>query len=363
MMKPFAIDFEESALADLRERVNRTRRNPAPSPDGWDLGTPADALSDVLKYWTETYDWKRKEAELNAFPQYICELGGMDIHFFHIQAQSDDAPTVLMCHGWPDSFLRYAGTFALLKDFNLVVPSMPGFAFSSLPPKGFSNNSEVADLWHQLMHDMLGYDSYFVTGGDMGRGVACYLAERYCDEVKGVFLTDVGFARDLAAAPDGSLSAEELKYKEAATGWMRYDGAYIGIQSTKPLSLGYGLNDSPAGMAGWLLEKYHDWSDWERFGMDRLCDNLTLYWLTGCAATSIRMYHGNTFTLPPMGRISQPMGMAQFPKDILPVPKSWIERNYNLIQYTEMPYGGHFTAMEAPGPFAKALRDFIRQIY
>lgn len=361
-MTPFRIEFGEDRFAGLRARLDGTRWADAPCGDGWSLGTPAGALREVLEYWRNGYDWKVKEAELNRYPQYMCGMCGMSIHFFHIPARTEDAPTVLMCHGWPDSFLRYAKTFPLLRDYNLVVPSMPGFAFSTLPAKGFSNNSEVADLWHILMTEILGYKSYFVTGGDMGRGVACYLADRYPKEICGLFLTDVGFARDIVTAADSVLSHEELEYKKAATEWMRLDGAYIGIQSTRPLSMGYGLSDSPAGMAGWLFEKFHDWSDWERFGMDNLCDNLTLYWMCDCAATSIRMYHGNTFTLPPMGKIACPVGMAQFPKDILPVPRAWIERNYNLVQYTEMLYGGHFTAMEAPAPFATALREFIGRL-
>lgn len=361
-MKPFRIKFDKSQFADLRGRVNNARLNDSGIYKNWSLGTLPDSLRDTLKYWTSDYDWGKKETELNRYPQYLCDIGGMQIHFFHIPSASKDAPAVLMCHGWPDSFLRYAKTFPLLKDYNLVIPSMPGFAFSTLPAKGYSNNSEVADTWHTLMTEILGYNSYFVTGGDMGRGVSCYLASRYPDNVSGLLLTDVGFAKDIVTAPDNTLSPEEIKYKKAASEWMRDDAAYINIQSTKPFSLGYGLSDSPAGMAGWLLEKFHGWSDWMRFSKDDLCDNLTLYWMCDCASTSIRMYHGNTFTLPPMGKITQPVAIAQFPKDILPVPKSWIERNYNLIQYSEMPYGGHFTAMEAPEPFAEALSDFISKL-
>lgn len=361
-MTPFRISFDESRFEELRGRVNATRWNSEPSCSGRNLGTPQDELRGVLDYWVNSYDWKRKESELNAYPQYLCEIAGLRIHFFHIPSTDKDAPTVLMCHGWPDSFLRYAKTFPLLRKFNLVVPSMPGFAFSSLPEKGYSNNSEVADLWHTLMTEILGYREYFVTGGDMGRGVACYLASRYGDEVKGLLLTDVGFAKDIATAPDDSLTAEELEYKKAAAEWMRFDGAYIGIQGTKPMSLGYGLEDSPAGMAGWLLEKYHDWSDPKRFSLDDICDNLTLYWMCGCASTSIRMYHGNSFTLPPLGKISQPTAIARFPKDIFPVPRPWIERNYNLVQFSEMPYGGHFTAMEAPEPFSDALTEFVEKL-
>lgn len=356
---PFRININRAEFTYLRERVANSRLSKFYDTSDWRTGTPMCSLREVMKYWTEDYDWKKKEDALNRYPQYIWNIKGMQIHFFHIPSATKDAPTILMCHGWPDSFLRYAKTFNMLKNYNLVVPSMPGFGFSTLSAKGFTNNSEVADLWHILMTEILGYRHYFVTGGDMGRGVSCYIADRYPREVKGLFLTDVGFAKDIASAPDSSLSHEELKYKEAALRWMRYDGAYINIQSTKPMSLGYGLSDSPVGMAGWLLEKFHDWSDWARFSMDDLCDNLTLYWMCDCAATSIIMYHGNTFNLPPIGRITQPIGMAQFPKDILPVPKTWIEKNYNLIQYSEMPFGGHFTAMEAPEPFSKTLSEFV----
>ena len=358
MIKSYQIHFDECEFTDLRQRVNNSRLHQS-SITNWLFGTPANTLHDVLKYWVNDYCWAKKEEELNHYPQYLCDINGVKIHFFHLTSEKKDAPTVLMCHGWPDSFLRYTKTFSLLKDYNLVVPSMPGFAFSTFPSKGFSNNSEVADLWHILMTEILGYESYFITGGDMGRGVSYYLADRYGKEVRGLFLTDVGFAKELMTTPENSLTTDELKYKEDAAKWMRMDGAYINIQSTKPLSLGYGLSDSPTGMAGWLLEKYHDWSDWERLSIDDVCDNLTLYWMCDCAVTSIRMYYGNAFTLPPIGKISQPIGIAQFPKDILPVPRTWIERNYNLIQYSEMPYGGHFTAMEAPEAFAEALSKFV----
>lgn len=358
MIKPFRIHFDDCDFTDLRQRINSCRPSRSRTND-WFFGTPADALHDVLKYWVNDYNWKQKEETLNHYRQYLCDIKDVTIHFFHVTSTKKNAPAILMCHGWPDSFLRYTKLFPILMDYNLVVPSMPGFAFSTLPVKGFSNNSEVADLWHILMTDILGYESYFVTGGDMGRGVSYYLSDRYRKEVRGLFLTDVGFAKEIMTTPEEALTKDEIKYKESASKWMNYNGAYINIQSTKPLSLGYALSDSPVGMAGWLFEKYHDWSDWERFSMDDLCDNLTLYWMCNCASTSIRMYHGNTFTLPQLGNISQPIGIAQFPKDILPVPKTWIERNYNLIQYSEMPYGGHFTAMEAPIPFAEALSKFV----
>lgn len=249
MIKPYRIHFDSCDFIDLRQRVNNYRPNSS-SISRWSLGSPADALHDVLEYWTNDYNWRQKEEALNQYHQYICDIGNVTIHFFHVASAIKDAPTILMCHGWPDSFLRYTKLFSLLRDYNLVVPSMPGFAFSTLPAKGYSNNYEVAALWHILMTEILGYESYFVTGGDMGRGVSFYLADRYRNEVKGLFLTDVGFAKEIMTMPEGSLTMDELKYKEAASKWMNSNGAYINIQSTKPLSLGYGLGDSPVGMAG-----------------------------------------------------------------------------------------------------------------
>ena len=179
--------------------------------------------------------------------------------------------------------------------------------------------------------------------------------------MKGIHLTDVGFAADLAAAPDDTLAPDELDYKRRALAWQRMEGAYIQIQSTKPQTLAFALSDSPTGMAAWLVEKYHAWSDWELLTMDDLCDCLTLYWLTNTAGSSIRAYHANSFTLPPLGRITVPTAIAAFPHDVLPVPRAWIERNYPVVQYTEMERGGHFTALEQPEAFAADISRFVRR--
>lgn len=361
-IRPFKIAFNESKFIDLRRRIADTRWTSETNSNDWMFGTPIDVLRNVMEHWSNDYDWQRKERDLNQYPQYLCQIKGVTIHFFHIPGNKPDSTPILMAHGWPDSFLRYAKTFPLLEDYSLVVPSMPGFAFSTLPSKGYINNSDAADIYHHLMTQVLGYPSYVATGGDMGRGVVCYLASRYPDTVKGLLLTDVGLAKDIVAAPDSALTAEEREYKRAASEWLQKNGAYISIQSTKPSSLGFGLSDSPAGMAGWLVEKFHDWSDWERLSTEDLLDNLTVYWMTNCAQSSIRAYYGNSCTLPEMGQVSAPVGIARFPKDILPVPKIWIEKHYNLLQYSEMPCGGHFTAMEAPEPFANALKEFIAKL-
>lgn len=361
-MEHFHIHFQEEHWDDLYQRIDNTRFPKPFQRENWDLGVDDAYLSSLLAYWRNDYDWSRKETELNGYPQFTCQLDGMTIHFFHLKGTRQGALPLLLTHGWPDSFLRYAKLFPLLSEFDLVVPSLPGFAFSTLPPKGFTNNAEVAETWHKLMTQVLGYKAYTASGGDMGRGVTCCLAARYPEEVRGIHLTDVGFAGALVSKPDEALTAEELDYKHRARMWTRMEGAYININGTKPQTLAYMLTDSPAGMASWLVEKYHAWSDWELLTMDDLCDCLTLYWMTNTACTSIRAYHGNSFTLPPLGEIHVPTAIAAFPHDVLPVPRIWIEKHYPVIRYTEMPRGGHFTALEQPEQFAQDISAFMKAI-
>ncbi len=361
-IKEFNIHFDEEQIEDLRRRIDCTRFPKALKDGNWNLGMDDDYLSSLLEYWRNGYDWTHREAELNQYPQFTCELDGMTIHFFHIRGSHKETLPLLLTHGWPDSFLRYAKVFPLLPDFDLIVPSLPGFAFSTLPPKGFLNNAEVAEIWHRLMTEVLGYKEYAAAGGDMGRGVTCYLATRHPHEVKGIHLTDVGLVEELVTAPDEKLTPAERSYKRKAIEWQRMEGAYINIHSTKPQTLAYFLSDSPAGMAAWIVEKYHAWSDWPLLTMDDILDCLTLYWMTNTACTSVRAYHGNTFTLPSLGKVSVPTAIAVFPHDVLPSPKEWVEQHYPIIMYTEMPRGGHFTALEQPEKFAENICEFMKMI-
>lgn len=301
-MTGFCIHFEDEQLEDLRRRIGCTRLPESWEGRDWNLGMDDDYLPSLLAYWRDGYDWTRKERELNQYPQFTCELDGMTIHFFHIRNSRKGALPLLLTHGWPDSFLRYAKVFPLLTNFDLVVPLMPGFAFSTLPPEGFVNNAGTAELWHRLTTEVLGYKEYAVSGGDMGRGVTCYLAARYPQEIRGIHLTDVGLVRELIDTPDENLPSAELDYKRRAREWMQMEGAYISIHSTKPQTLAYLPSDSPAGMAAWITVKYRAWSDWELISMDDILDCLTLYGMTNTACTSIRAYYGNTFLyLSPAG--------------------------------------------------------------
>ena len=363
ILKEFHIHFGNDEIEALRRRIRTARFPIEAGSNRWNFGTDGDYLRSLLNYWCDEYDWRRKEEELNSFPQYTCELDGLTIHFFHIRSKRNGAPALLLTHGWPDSFLRYAKLFPLLSEYDLIVPSIPGFAFSTLPPKGVMNNAETAEIWHRLMTDILGYKEYAASGGDMGRGVTCYLAYRYPSEVRGIHLTDVGMATELVNAPDEELNHIELEYKKKAMEWQRKEGAYISLNSTKPQTLAFSLSDSPVGMAAYIVEKYHAWSDWELLTMDDLCDCLTLYWLTNTAGTSLRAYHGNTFTLPPLGKVTVPTAIAAFPRDVLPVPREWIEQKYSVCMYSEMPRGGHFTALEQPEKFAENIVEFMNKVF
>lgn len=360
-MKEFKIHFDEKEIENLKKRIDSSRL-PIISSNEWNLGTNTEELKKIIDYWRNEYDWYNKENELNKYPQFTCEINDSTIHFFHIRSSKSNAMPLLLTHGWPDSFLRYMKTIPLLTDFNLVIPSLPGFAFSTLPKKGYTNNSEVAESWHKLMTEVLGYKEYIASGGDMGRGVTCYLATYYPNEVKGIHLTDVGMITDIISKADEELSADELVYKQKANEWLKYESAYINIQSTKPQSLAYLLSDSPIGMAAWIIEKYHAWSDWERLKMDDICDCLTLYWLTNTAGTSIRAYHGNTFTLPKLNKIQVPTAISSFPHDVLPMPRTWVEKNYPVVMYNETKYGGHFAALESPEEFSENILRFINEI-
>ena len=361
-MERFKIQFTDAQFDDLHSRLDSTRLAPC-SQDSYAHGISIELLQTLLEEWRR-YDWAPKQDDLNRWDQYLCDFDGQQVHFFHIPSERADAPTVLLCHGWPDSFLRYAKLFGEMQDYNLIIPSLPGFAFSTLPPSGYANNAEVSKVWFRLVHDVLGYRHFFVSGGDMGRGVASYMTADHPEAVLGLHLTDVGLVSDLISRPDQELNEEELTYKRDAQRWLRLEGAYINIQSTKPQTLAFSLADSPAGLAAWWGEKYHAWSDWEYFQLQDLLDALTLTWMTNTGATCIRMYHGNSFDLPPLrpSDIKAPVGIAAFPKDVLPAPQSWIEKNYPVIRFDKMDFGGHFTALENPEGFAQSLTAFIGDV-
>jgi microsomal epoxide hydrolase len=375
----FHIQVAEEALNDLRERLDHIRWPDQMAGSSWEQGTELGYLQSLVAYWRDRFDWRTQETELNRSAQFSAEVDGFNIHFVHQRGVGPNPLPIILTHGWPDSFTRYQKIIPLLTDpgrfggdptdsFDVIVPSIPGFGFSSRPILRGSNSFHVAELWAKLMTKELGYPRFAAAGGDIGSGVTRYLAATHPELLVGIHLTDIGIIRDLIA-PSGrtDLSEGELRYRSVATEWIAREGAYMSLQSTKPQTLAYGLSDSPAGLAGWIVEKFRAWSDCggdlgRSFTEDELLTNIMIYWVTGTIGSSMRMYYENNHALPPIGRIEVPTGIAVFPADILLPPQEWAERKLQIARWTSMPRGGHFAAMEEPELLVDDIRSFFRPL-
>jgi pimeloyl-ACP methyl ester carboxylesterase len=359
---PFRINVSEAVLSDLRDRLARTRWPDQPQDAGWSMGTDLAYMKRLVQHWQHRYDWRKHEALLNALPQFTAEVDGVELHFVH-QRGSTPKPALLLLHGWPDSFYRFHKVIPLLAEsFDVVVPSLPGTGFSA---RTAMTTDATADLLAKLMAG-LGYEKFIAAGGDMGSMIAMALGRRHPQAVTGIHLTDVGY-------PDGntdfaSLSPEEQEFAGFIQGWWMREGAFNMVHSTKPQSLAFGLHDSPAGLAAWIMsvvasgtaDKLDD-----RFTLDELLTNITLYWVTETAASSLRNYlenaramYGDPTAAPPAPP-TVPAAVAHMPWDA-PLPRAWAERKVNVKQFSEMPRGGHFSAWEVPEAYAQDLRQFAK---
>ncbi|GFZ30152.1 multidrug MFS transporter [Clostridium zeae] len=372
----FNIKVSDEVLEDLKYRLNHARFPEQLEGIGFERGTDLNYLKSLVDYWKEDFDWRAQEEELNRFSQFHCDVDGIDIHFIHERGKGPNPIPIILTHGWPDSFLRYKKLIPMLTDpasyggnpdesFDVIVPSVPNFGFSSQPKHGGMNNSQVSELWAKLMTEKLGYSKFAAAGGDIGSGVTRYLALNHPELLIGIHLTDIGIIKDLLASQDEMLSEEELQYKKNATSWISNEGAYMSIQSTKPQTLAFGLSDSPVGLAAWIIEKFRGWSDCngdldKSFSKDELLTNIMIYWITNTIGSSANMYYENVHSLPPLGPIKVPTGIALLPADILLPPREWAEKNLNITRWTTLPRGGHFTAMEEPELLAEEIRTFFR---
>lgn len=376
-VKPYKIKVSDEVLKDLKYRLSHTRWPGQIVNSGWERGTEAGYFQSLLSYWREHFDWRKQEDELNHLSQFHCNIEGSDIHFVHERGKGTNPMPIILTHGWPDSFLRYQKIIPLLTDparfggdpkdsFDVIVPSLPGFGFSTLPGNRSINNFQISELWAKLMTEELGYKKFAAAGGDVGSGVTRYLALNHPELLIGIHLTDIGILRNLLTSNDtAKLTEEELQYKRSAQDWISNEGAYMSIQSTKPQTLAYGLSDSPVGLASWIIEKFHGWSDCNgdlqhSYNMDELLTNIMIYWVTNTIGSAAAIYYENTHSLPPMGYIEVPTGIALFPSDVLLPPKKWAEENLNITHWVLMPRGGHFAAMEEPELLAKDIREFFR---
>lgn len=372
--EPFTASADPAALADLRARLRATRWPDAPQDAGWSLGADVDYLRELVGYWADGFDWPAQEAALNRLPRFRIPLDGLRIHVVHARAAAPAMP-VILGHGWPDSFWRYTKVIPLLVDpaahdadpadaFDVVVPDMPGYGWSDRPPDPPLNSIDVAGLWAKLM-DALGYRRFGAAGGDIGSHVARYLALDFPDRVVAVHRTDAGVPVPVGDGAD--LAPEERDWFRTAAAWGAAEGAYAAMHRSKPQTAAVGLNDSPAGLAAWIVEKLRGWSDNDgdverSFTRDEILTNLTIYWLTGTIGSSMRMYHANA-AIPAAQlarRVAVPSGFSLFPGDLLHPPRAWLERTTNVVRVTEPPRGGHFAAFEEPELYARELRDFFR---
>ena len=378
--EPFTLRTEDAALQDLRARLRATRWPDAPEDAGWTMGTDIDYLRGLVEYWADGFDWPAQEAALNRLPHFRVELGAQRIHFVHARAaaptgSAGPALPLVLSHGWPDSFWRYAKVIPLLTDpgahgadpadaFDVIVPDMPGYGYSDRPDGRPLDSIAVAGLWAELM-DVLGYHRFGAAGGDIGSHVSRYLALDHSDRVLAVHRTDAGLP--LFTGDPADLAAEERDWLASAAVWGQAEGAYSALHRTKPQTAAVGLTDSPAGLAAWIVEKLRAWSDCDgdverSFTKDEILTNVTIYWLTATIGSSMRMYRANS-AIPPAQlarRVEVPSGFALFPGDIVRPPRAWLDRTANAVRVTEPARGGHFAPFEEPELYAEELRAFFR---
>jgi pimeloyl-ACP methyl ester carboxylesterase len=328
-------------------------------------------LRDLLAYWADGFDWRAQEGRLNRFEHHLADVDGVQIHFVHHRGRSGGLPLVLT-HGWPSSFLEPLMLVDDLADrFDLVVPSLPGYGFSARPDRTGINRAVVAELWHSLMRG-LGYERYGAHGGDFGAGVATFLGLRHPESVVGIHLStsEVWPYTGPGSAP---LSTSEQAYADHVARWDATERGYSAVQSTRPQTLGYGLTDSPAGLAAWVLDKWRSWSDSggdldTTFGRDALLTMLTLWWVTGSITSSMRDYYDNRWHAAPIGPddvVRVPTAMAVFANEFVPEgepPRSFYERLYTIARWTVFPRGGHFAAAEVPDLLAADIAEFFRDL-
>ncbi len=368
MIKEFKVNIPQSEIEDLKERIGKTRwSNETENPD-WKLGTDINYLKELSHYWEQEFDWRNIENKINSFPNFITEIDHLKVHFLHIKSNRENAIPLLITHGWTVSFLEMLKIVPLLTDeFDLVVPSIIGFGFSQNSLKNNVDYGFVAEIWHKLMLE-LGYQNYGLQGGDLGAGISIRLAQKHPENIIGLHLN---YISDSYKPYSEDEKDNEIKaYQAYLKNWNEKEGAYAIIQSTKPLSLAYGLNDSPIGLCAWILEKFNAWSDnngnlENGFTKDELLANISLYWFTKTIYSSMKMYHG--ISLSPLvfkenDFVSVPVGFAKFPKEIPIPPRKYIEKGLNIVHWTEMPKGGHFAAMEQPELLASDLKSFFKGI-
>jgi pimeloyl-ACP methyl ester carboxylesterase len=363
VIEPFEIAVAEEALDDLRRRLGAPRWPAGVTDQG---GLPLAEVAALVGYWRDEFDWRRQERRLNGFRHFRtgARAGDGRLHFIHERAASDGAVPLLLLHGWPGSFVEMLGVLPLLREeLHVVVPSLPGYGFSDPPTAPGMSNERMADLFVELMA-ALGYERFAVQGGDWGAGIATWLARKHPGRLLGMHLNYI--PGSFVPHVEGDLAPEEEAFLRAAAEWSAESGAYGHVQRTRPLTLAYGLADSPAGLAAWIVENFREWADpASDLPLDELLTNVTLYWVTNTIASSMRLYLESARTplrFAAGERLAVPCAVARFPLEAPFPPRRWVERVCDVRRWTEMPRGGHFAALEAPDLFAADVAAFLRSL-
>lgn len=374
---PFTIHLPDDTLKDLQARLARTRFPQEIPGTGWDYGTDLTYLKSLVAYWRNGFDWRAQERTLNQFQQFKTTIDGIEIHFIHQKSPVPNAFPLAVTHGWPGSIVEFSKVIGPLTDparyggrpedaFDVVAISLPGFGFSGKPQERGYSPEKMASIISTLMA-RLGYPRYGVQGGDWGGIISRLVAIDDASHVVGLHLNFcVAGPPPGVADPAAGVPAEEMQSREAREQYMANERAYQQIQATKPQTLGFALDDSPAGLAAWIVEKFHAWCDCDggnvesKFTKDQLLTNITLYWATQTGASSARIYYENRVAPPNPKRVEVPTACALFPKEISVPPRKWVEARYNLVRWTVMPRGGHFAALEQPELLVDDVRAFFR---
>jgi epoxide hydrolase len=362
--RPFVIDVPQPQLDGLKTRLAQTRFPEREIVEDWDQGIPLAYVRELAAYWRDSYDWRACEAVLNRLPNFLIEIDGLDIHFIHVRSANPAARPLIMTHGWPGSVLEFMAVIPdLSEDYHLVVPSLPGYAFSGKPDVPGWSVPRTATAWNALML-ALGYDRYFAQGGDWGAAVTDAIGQQNLGNCAGIHVNMV------IARPTPELMTDLTPREKAALARMQWyqdkDNGYSTQQATRPQTLGYGLADSPVGQMAWIIEKFHGWSDCANeqgvshpenvFSRDHLLDNVMLYWLNNAGASSARLYWHSFRQI--MGEaVTLPMGGTVAPMEIFGPSRRWAEQRFKtIVHWGEPARGGHFLAMERPEIFVNEVK-------
>lgn len=377
---PFQLQVPQSDIDDLKARLARTRLPEQPPGEPWLTGPDRGYMAQLLETWRDRFDWRAQEARLNAFAQYKLKLHGIDLHYLHVPGKGPDPMPLLLSHGWPGSVYEFLKIIPMLTDpaahggdprdaFTVIAPSLPGYGLSFTPGQPRFGVSAIADCFAALMTDVLGHRRFGTQGGDWGGFVTSRMGHAYPERLIGIHLNLLAVRREPSAFPEPS--PEELRFFEELKTWVREETGYQWIQGTKPQTLAYALTDSPAGLAAWIVEKFHSWSDCHgdiasAVPIDEMLANISLYWFSGAIGSSFWPYYDRMHTpwpIPDKAAVTIPTGYAEFPKEMLHPPRALAERVYTDIRrWTVMPRGGHFAAMEQPALLAGEVREFFRDL-